>query len=340
MTNRPKIGISGRADSLNEALDFLRLSETAYYQAEFQAPWSFVAPNECPKFHFMASGRCWLEVDGCESRWLEPGDFIVIPRGRGHRIASAPDARPLDIVDYLATETGRRFAYLKKKGAGEVVVILCGDIDFKHPAAAHLVALLPGVLSIPRNAANSDQWLAPLVSLLAREAMEMKPGAEAVIARLADVLVIQAIRLWLDGNPLGQAAWLAAVQDPNIGRSLSLIHRQPEVDWTVESLAKASALSRSAFAARFKELMGEPAMGYLTRWRMHLAGNLLLDETKTIEAISDALGYQSAASFSRAFKRIEGIWPGAARESSRMKPQGLAHKYLQSTRPVTRVAAA
>lgn len=338
MTKRPEDETAHRIDPLTEALDFLRLSETAYYHAEFHAPWSFVAPNDCPKFHFMASGRCWFEVEGGEPRWLETGDFIVIPRGRGHRIASAPDARPLDILDYVASENGRRFAYLRKGGSGAPAVILCGDVDFKHPAAAHLVALLPAILFIPRIAAA--EWLGPIVALLAREALAMRPGGEAVIARLTDVLVIQAIRLWLDGNPLGQAAWLAAVRDPNVGRALSLIHRQPEARWTVESLAKASALSRSAFAARFTELMKEPAMRYLTRWRMHVARGLLLDGTKGIEEIADALGYESAASFSRAFKRREGIWPGAVRREARAEPSGPAHRYLRPGRAPARVAAA
>ena len=339
MTSRPQNGIGQGIDPLTGALDFLRLSETAYYHAEFRAPWSFVAPKDCPKFHFMAAGRCWLEVDGSDPRWLEPGDFIVIPRGRGHRIASTPAARPLEIVNYLTAETGRRFAYLRKGGSGGPAVILCGDIDFKHPAAAHLVALLPAILFIPRTSAVGE-WLGPILSLLAREALEMKPGGEAVITRLTDVLVIQAIRLWLDGNPLGQSAWLAAVRDPNVGRALSVIHRQPEARWTVASLAKASALSRSAFAARFTALMNEPAMRYLTRWRMHLARELLLDGSKGIEAIADALGYESAASFSRAFRRSEGIWPGAVRRETRVESPEPVHRYLRTGHSRGRVEAA
>lgn len=329
MTKRPNGTPVRSVASLAEALDFLHLSETAVYRAEFRAPWSFVAPNECPKTHFIASGRCWLEVAGCESRWLETGDFVVIPRGRGHRIASMPDARNLDIADYLVPGSGRRFARLAKDGSGAATVILCADVDFKHPAADHLVALLPGVLSIPASGAGAGDRLAAVVSLLAKEALEMQPGADAVIARLTDVLVIQAIRFWLAGNPLGQAAWLAAVADPNVSRALSLIHRRPEGSWTVASLAKAAAMSRSAFAARFTDLLGEPPMRYLTRWRMHCARSLLQRGRRSIEEIAGVLGYQSAAAFSRAFKRSENIWPGAMLKKEQANRERLAHKYLR-----------
>lgn len=332
MTKRPNGTSVRRVASLTEALDFLRLSETSVYRAEFRAPWSFVAPNECPKTHFIASGRCWLEVAGYESRWLEPGDFVVIPRGRGHRIASMPEARNLDIVDFVVSDSGRRFACLRKDGSGAATVILCTDVDFKHPAADHLVALLPGVLSIPASDGDAGDWLAPIVSLLVKESLQMQPGAEAVIARLTDVLVIQAIRLWLEGNPLGQAAWLAAVEDPNVSRALSLIHRRPETGWTVGSLAKASAMSRSAFAARFTDLLGEPPMRYLTRWRMHCARSLLQRGRRSIEDVAGALGYQSAAAFSRAFKRSENIWPGAVLKKEQANPEGLAHNYLRPSR--------
>jgi AraC-like DNA-binding protein len=136
-----------------------------------------------------------------------------------------------------------------------------------------------------------------------------------VITRLGDILVIQAIRSWIESDPAAQTGWLGALQDRQIGRAITLIHRDPARVWTVESLADELAMSRSAFAARFTELVGEPVMRYVARWRMHLALSALKEEGATVGELADRLGYRSEAAFSRAFKRIIGISPGAARRN-------------------------
>ena len=137
-----------------------------------------------------------------------------------------------------------------------------------------------------------------------------------MITRLGDILVIQAIRAWIESDPAAQTGWLGALQDPQIGRAISLIHRDPARDWTVASLADELAMSRSAFAARFTDLVGEPVMRYVARWRMHLAVATLKDEDATVGELADRLGYRSEAAFSRAFKRVMGASPGAFRRSA------------------------
>ena len=152
--------------------------------------------------------------------------------------------------------------------------------------------------------------------LMAAEAGELRPGGEAVITRLADILVVQAIRSWLETDPAAQTGWLGALQDRQIGRAIALIHRDPARPWTVASLARELAMSRSAFAARFTELVGEPAMQYVTRWRMQLALASLRDEGATVGELASRLGYRSEAAFARAFKRVVGVPPGAVRRRS------------------------
>ena len=137
-----------------------------------------------------------------------------------------------------------------------------------------------------------------------------------MITRLSDILVIQAIRAWMESDPAAQTGWLGALQDPQIGRAISLINRDAARDWTVASLADELAMSRSAFAARFTALVGEPVMRYLARWRMHLAVAALKDEGATVAELADRLGYRSEAAFSRAFKRVIGASPGAVRRSA------------------------
>ena len=156
-----------------------------------------------------------------------------------------------------------------------------------------------------------------ILRLMASEACELRPGGEAVITRLGDILVIQAIRAWIESDPAAQRGWLGALHDPQIGRAISTIHRDPARNWTVASLARELAMSRSAFAARFTELVGEPVMSYVARWRMQVAVAALKDdEGATVGQLADRLGYRSEAAFSRAFKRVIGVSPGAIRRSA------------------------
>jgi AraC-like DNA-binding protein len=159
-------------------------------------------------------------------------------------------------------------------------------------------------------------WMQSAFRLMAIEAREFRPGGEAVITRLADILVIQAIRAWIETAPDARTGWLGALRDPFIGRALALVHREPQRPWTVASLAGQVAMSRSAFAARFTELVGEPAMQYVTRWRMHVALSALETEGATVAQLADRLGYRSEAAFARAFKRVTGRPPGAVRRGA------------------------
>lgn len=151
------------------------------------------------------------------------------------------------------------------------------------------------------------------LQLLAAEARELRPGGETIITRLADVLDVQAVRTWIERDPSAQTGWLAALHDPRLGRALTLVHREPARAWSVESLASEVGMSRSGFAARFTEVVGEPAMQYVTRWRMLVALTRLSEGEESLSEIAGRLGYQSEAAFSRAFKRIIGTSPGAAR---------------------------
>jgi AraC-like DNA-binding protein len=152
-----------------------------------------------------------------------------------------------------------------------------------------------------------------MLRFMASEAKALRLGGETIITRLADILVIQAIRSWIEQDPAAQTGWLRALQDKQIGRVISLIHRDSARAWTVASLAAEVAMSRSAFAARFTELVGEPPMHYVARWRMHVALTWLKEEGAALGELAIRLGYQSEAAFSRAFKRFIGVSPGAAR---------------------------
>jgi AraC-like DNA-binding protein len=213
-------------------------------------------------------------------------------------------------------EVSDRYEILRHGGGGALTRLVCGAVRFDHPAAGNLVASLPGVIRIEALSAPEIEHMQLTLGLIAAETMRPRPGGEAVITRLADVLVIQAIRAWIETHPDAQTGWLGALRDPRVGRALALIHADPSRAWTVASLAREAAMSRSAFAARFTELVGQPAMHYLTRLRMEVAVNTLSEDGATVAQLASRLGYRSEAAFARAFKRSVGVAPGAIKRRS------------------------
>jgi AraC-like DNA-binding protein len=239
--------------------------------------------------------------------------MALVPHGAGHVLRSEPGAPAPGILSLRREAVSDRYEILRHGRGGAPTGLICGAVRFGHPAAANLVQILPATIHVGPSGSIRLQSMQSLLPLMAAEAAELRPGGEAVITRLGDILVIQAIRAWLERDPAARTGWLGALQDPQIGRAIAHIHRDAGRDWTVASLARELAMSRSAFAARFTELVGEPVMAYVTRWRMQLAAAALRDEGATVAELAARLGYRSEAAFSRAFKRVVGVSPGAVR---------------------------
>ena len=302
-------------DPLGEALHFLRMNGAFYCRSELTAPWGLTLPPMPAYiwFHVVTSGRVWLEAGGADALALGPGDLALVPHGEGHVLRSERGAPAPGILDLERDLVSDRYEILRHGAGGAPTTLICGAVRFDHPAARNLVAILPEIIHLEPSRSDHTDWLQSTLRLMAAEAMELRPGGEAVITRLGDILVIQAIRSWMATDPAAQTGWLGALQDPQIGRAITMIHRDPARAWTIASLAQELAISRSTFAARFTELVGEPVMAYVARWRMQLAVSALREEGATIAELADRLGYRSEAAFSRAFKRIIGSSPGAVR---------------------------
>jgi AraC-like DNA-binding protein len=264
-------------------------------------------------FHVVTAGRCWLEVEGGERRLLQLGDLALVPHGEGHRLVSQPGVPCAELMEIPRDQVSDHYEVIRLGGGGAGTSLVCGTVHFDHPAAHQLISLLPRVISVEAWSSPETEWIASSLRFLTAEARAPRIGGETVITRLADILVIQAIRSWIEQDPAAQTGWLGALRDPHIGRAIALIHRHPARAWTVASLAAEIAMSRSAFAARFAQLVGEPPMHYVTRWRMHAAVTSLREGDATIGELALCLGYQSEAAFSRAFKRVFGIPPGHVR---------------------------
>lgn len=303
------------ADPLGETLYFLRMSGVFYSRCEFSAPWGLALPpiENYLMFHIIIAGDCRLEIDGEDARMLRPGDLALVPHGRGHQLRSGPGAQLIDLWDHPREMIGERYEVLRQDGGGEPTTLVCGAVRFDHPVARHLIEMLPRLIVVEAERSPRMDWTRSTIELMAAEAGDARPGGETIITRLADILVIQAIRAWIERDPAARSGWLGALRDDQIGRALTLIHRDPARDWTVAELAAEVAMSRSAFAARFNALVGEPPMQYLTRWRMQLARVWLEEDGATVGELAQRLGYGSEAAFSRAFKRIIGRSPGSVR---------------------------
>jgi AraC-like DNA-binding protein len=302
-------------DPLGEALHVVRMDGGFYCRSELTAPWGLTL-HPMPGFlwfHVVTAGRALLEVGGAEGLWLHAGDVALVPHGDGHGLRSEPGVPAPGVLELDREHPSECYEILRHGGGGSPTVLICGAVSFDHPAARSLVGMLPPRIHVEASDGSRATWMQGVFRLIAAEAREFRPGGEAVITRLSDVLVIQAIRAWIEASPSARTGWLGALQDPQIGRALTLIHRDPARAWTVATLATELAMSRSAFAARFTELVGEPVMHYVTRWRMHVAQHALETEGATVAQLADRLGYRSEAAFARAFKRVVGMPPGAVR---------------------------
>lgn len=302
-------------DPLGEALHFLRMSGTLYCRSEFTAPWGLDLPPlpDTLMFHVVAVGECWLTVGDEPALRLREGSFALVPHGRGHRLVSEPGVPTVDLFDVPAERISERYEVLRQGGDGAPATLICGAVRFDHPAAADLVRVLPSVITIDAWRGSELDWVQTTLRFIASEARELRAGGETVITRLADILVIQAVRSWLAQHADRQRGWLGALRDPQIGRVIQRVHREPGRPWTVELMADEAGMSRSAFAARFTSLVGEPAMRYVLRWRMNVAATALRDPRVTVASLASDMRYESEAAFARAFKRVLGYGPGEAR---------------------------
>ena len=306
-------------DPLGAALHQLRMSGAFYCRSELSAPWGIDLPpvESSLMFHVVTTGRARLEVPGEPAVVLEPGGFALVPHGQGHVLRGSPGAAAAPLFDLPRVELTDSYELLRHGGGGEETTMVCGAIHFDHPAAGQLLGALPHLIHVDAWGSTEGDWLMNTLRFMATEARSTRPGGAAILTRLCDVLVILAIRAWLDQDPSARRGWLGALRDESLGRALTAVHLDPSYPWTVATLAERAHMSRSAFSARFTEVLGEPPMGYVTRWRMTVAQDLLAQDSLPVAQVAHRMGYQSEASFARAFKRATGVTPGAVRRGAR-----------------------
>ena len=303
-------------DPIGEVLHQLRLTGTFYCQAELTAPWGINIPpkNDAMSFLVVTEGSCVLRLEGEDPTTINRGDFVLMTGGTSRQLSSVTGGQFVDLAELPIQKLTDVFETLQYGAGGDVTRGIYGIVQFNHVTGQHLMEMLPPIFKIDTWGAEASLWLQSTLQFIAMEAKELRPGGETVVTRLADVIVIEAIRRWINTAPEANKGWLKGMRDSRIGAALLAIHRSPEQNWSLESLSKTAGMSRSAFAARFADIVGQPAMHYLINWRMRLARMELLETSDSILVISGRVGYNSEPAFSRAFKRVFNVSPQGIRQ--------------------------
>jgi len=308
-------------DVLSEILGALRLRGTLYFSTEFRKPWGLRVPElgRVARFHLVLRGSTWVVVQGQrEPVLLEPGDLILVPHGAEHKLADDPTTpcRSVDEVVQAAGFTGRGALVYGGEDTGAPTKLICGHFAFDEGVQHPLLTQLPPALVVRWDEAMRDSPLEGVFRFITREVTEHQPGHETVVQRLSEVLFVQVVRVWASRSVPDQGM-LAALADPRLGDALTAIHEQPAARWTLETLSRRAAMGRSAFAERFHDVVGVTPLQYVTLWRMQDAKRLLTESQLSLEQISERVGYDSGASFSRVFTKTTGRTPGAYRRATR-----------------------
>jgi AraC-like DNA-binding protein len=312
-------------DALSEILRVVRLVGAIFINGRFTAPWCYqspradsVAPMLEPGaervviFHLITEGECYVEVGSDPPTRLSAGDAIVFPQGHAHRMSSQPGLVPAQ-GGRLDAVLSRRPRHLVYGGGGVPTRLVCGYLACDDRLARMLLAGLPALVRVNVRGSNAGIWLEASVRYALGEARSPRPGGAGVLAKLAEVLFIEVLRLYMNEQGEGRTGWLAGMGDRIVGAALTSLHQCPAQAWTLDELARAAGASRSVLAERFQHLVGSSPMQYLTQWRMLLAANLLCRSNAPLARIAEDVGYQTDTAFSRAFRREFGTPPAAWR---------------------------
>jgi AraC-like DNA-binding protein len=308
-------------DALSDVLRAIRLTGAIFFDVKASEPWVAETPpgdaivrkifpdaGHLIPYHVITRGGCWAGPVGGESIHLEAGDVIVFPQGDAHILSSAAGMRGTpNVAIYRRPEDGQ-LPFSMSMGKGQDPShIVCGFLGCDARPFNPLLSALPRVMRVSDRSGGAIEVF---VRMAVAESEARRPGGAAVLGRLSELMFVDVVRRYLETLPADRTDWLAGLRDPFIGRALGALHREPARDWTLADLAHEIGLSRSALAERFTAFVGQPPMQYLANWRMQLAANDLLTTTDTLAVIAERVGYESEASFSRAFKKIVGRSPG------------------------------
>ena len=322
-------------DVLSEVLRAVRLSGALYFEVNAAHPWVALTPamsdigaammpgaGHVIPFHIMITGHAWAmpEDRSVPPMSVDSGDVLMFPFGASHVISSDGktwDTPPADLDLYFNTVTkSPPFTLIDIGGRGEPARFVCGYLGCDAGPFNPLLGALPSMIVV-KGQLGTSSLMKELLQAVLDETGSRRAGAASVLAKVSELMFVQALRQHMDSLASTSASWLSGLRDEHVGKALQLIHAAPAKDWSLATLAKQSGLSRSAFAERFTRFAGESPMHYLGRWRMQLASRLLAAGS-SIGSVADEVGYSSEAAFQRAFKKYVGTTPGEWRKRSKV----------------------
>ncbi len=313
-------------DVFSDVLRVIRLSGGVFLEADFTAPWCIsgkVSSDDCKPYleaprhviasHFVAQGHMRLQPEGGDAIDVGAGEIVLLPHNSAHTFGSELSPTPVPAGEIIQPPQDGGLARIVYGGGGAATQLLCGYLGCDTPFSP-LLSALPAVLKVNVRSTPSGAWIESSFRFAASEIAAGRLGSTTVIAKLSELLFVEAVRQFVAGLPAQRRGWLAGLRDPHIGRALAVLHARPTEAWTADSLATEVGMSRSVFAGRFSSLVGQPPMQYLAMWRMHLAAQYLREGRGSLAQIGAAIGYDSEAAFSRAFRRQFGVSPGGWRQ--------------------------
>lgn len=307
-------------DIFSEILSTTRMRGTLYFRTQFGPPFSVQVPQHrhVARFHLLVRGECWIQVSGEDPLLLKPGDLVVVPHGAEHVLSDMPN-RPAASLDAVIEESGFSGSGALVYGdaeAGTPASLVCGHFEFDEDAMHPMIEALPAFIHIEAEDTGNNLWLDSVMRIASVETESDLPGSEAVVHRLSEIIFIQVIRAYV-ARAGDSARCLAAIADPHISRAIGAFHNAPGSDWTLESLAKEAALSRTSFVERFGTLMNMTPQQYLRRWRMIRARRDIIDTSDATSQVARRYGYRSDSAFNKTFKQEFGMGPGRLRRHHR-----------------------
>jgi AraC-like DNA-binding protein len=328
-------------DILSDVLRTVRLRGAMFYYVTGTGPWAAEAPpsqaiaaavmpeaEHVIEYHVVVSGQCWAARIGESPARVSSGDVVLFPHGDAHVMSSAPGMRADPNVSwYYEAKTDQLPFRVALDGAGAAgseppksesdATLVCGFLGCDVRPFNPLIAALPPMLHLRTQ--NGGGWITQFVQQAVAESAAKRPGSEAMLARMSEMMFVDAVRRFVDALPAESTGWLAGLSDRHVGRALALMHERPAHAWTIDDLGREAGLSRSALHQRFVQLLGQPPMQYLTNWRMQVASGMLRNTNATIAALALDVGYDSEAAFARAFKRVVGVPPATWRRDKRQQ---------------------
>jgi AraC-like DNA-binding protein len=324
----PESVLGGHVDVLSEVLKTVKLEGAVFYRAEFSAPWSIrspassvLAPHLAPGaghviiYHLLTEGSAYAGLEDGAMTSLEAGNIVIFPHGDAHMMGNGRPSRAVDAAKEFERVLSQGLKISRMGGGGEITRFICGYMACEPRLAQVFLSGLPRLLTVNIRNDAAGQWLENSILYSVGETDASRAGAEAVLAKLSEVLFVETLRRYIVEMPPGQTGWLAGARDEQVGKALAFLHRKPAYPWTIAKLAEEVGISRSVLAERFRQYLGEPPMSYLTRWRLQLGTQKLSTTSWSVAQIALNVGYESEAAFNRAFKREFGSPPARFRAS-------------------------